>query len=142
MAAKSVEGNCATAKPRQLDNLLSRKQTAQQLCQDCPLQHHCIAMLLVARDRNSCMGGLNYEERLILHQQLTGVLQQSQLSASEIVSYLHHHPEVLNYAQDEYRRRQRNKRNSLRSLQYTREYMSGHGTLTTAASNPVPILYY
>lgn len=135
-------GNCATVEPHLLDTLLSRKQTATQLCEDCPLQHHCIASLLTAHDRHSCMGGLNYEERIILHQQLTGALVQSQISASEIISYLHHHPEVINYAQDEYRRRQRNKRNSLRRLQYTRDYMSGHGTLTAAASNPAPILYY
>lgn len=138
-----VAGNCATVKLRQLDDLLSRKQTALQLCEDCPLQYNCIATLLVSHDRNSCMGGLNYEERIVLQQQITDELHATSLSANDVVVYLRAHPDALSCVRCEYRRRQRSKRNSLRRRQYTREYMSGYRTLTELArQNAAAVTYY
>lgn len=143
MVRNSVAGNCATVKPYQLDDVLSKKQTALQLCADCPLQYDCIATLLVARDRNSCMGGLNYEERLILHQQIATVLHTASPSTRDVVTYLQQHPDALSHVRREYRNRQRAKRNSLRRRQYTREYMSGTRTLTSLAQQySTTITYY
>lgn len=135
-------GNCASLTAVDADRVLSSKATAVQLCADCPLQYACIAMLTQAHDRNSCMGGLNYEERLIVLRLALEDLQVQEIAPARFERWLGEHPHVLAQARDEYRRVQREKRNSLRRRQYTREYMSGFRTLSKLADRPTRAMYY
>lgn len=143
MMSRRGAGNCAGVPAAQLDVLLERKSTAVQLCADCPLQYSCIATLVLSHDRNSCMGGLNREERVLLQRRIMQALRKAQLTHRDVVQYLQAHPEAIAQARSAYRRYKRRERNSRRRREYTREYMRGVRTITSMAqTTPSIILHY
>ena len=127
-------GRCAGMTPVQLDYALGSRQSAQALCDGCPLQAYCIATALVSSDRYSRMGGLTVRERQFLSKQLKSDIGVTRVrDLRQTMQWLQTHPQAITTARLQADEHSRLYKRSQRHRRYVREYLENTDTLTNLA---------